>query len=98
MAKTLAMGVGMMGILYTITSIAAIYLFGQDLIIGKADLMRNIDLMYKVEKTSQIMWISNILKTIFLLLLFFHIPFIFFFGKDFLMLGIDEALRKTTSQ
>ena len=88
MAKSVATGLGLVTILYFIISISAIFVFGEALVDAKANLMNNINLMYKNDHSSSIFAVSSLLRFLFSTILFFHVPFVFYLAKDAALLAI----------
>jgi len=98
MTKTVALGIGLVTVLYFVISISSIVLFGDALEAANANLMNNINQMYKLDKSPSIFFVSSVLRLVFSTILFFHVPFTFFMAKDSLLLCLDELDRKTTSK
>jgi hypothetical protein len=72
--------------LYVMTGILALYVFGTGI---SSSVMNNID----IETT----WSSYIIRVSFMIVLACHIPYIFFSGKESMLIIIDEIRRKSMS-
>lgn len=75
-------------VLYTILSLLAVLMYGSDL---KKNLLDNI-----VDAEGS--WESYVIRISFLLTISCHIPFVFFYGKETLLLMIDEVDRRSVSR
>lgn len=73
--------------LYAAMGILAIYVFGTGI---STSVMDNID----IESS----WSSYVIRLSFMVVLGCHIPYIFFAGKESLLLTIDEIRRSSMSQ
>jgi len=92
--KTISVSVGLTALIYTFLSIPCIILFGVEIEIYRANILNNINHEYQVD-TSR--WESFILRFLFMVVLACHIPFIFFSGKEALLIIIDEIDRRSIS-
>ena len=70
MAKSVASGLALVTILYGLISVSSIFVFGERLINGKANLMNNINLMFKEDHQDAIFIISSALRFLFSTILF----------------------------
>ena len=84
--KATGYGLTMSFFLYITMGILALYVFGTGV---STSVMDNID-----EETS---WSSYIIRISFMVVLACHIPYIFFSGKESMLLIIDEIRRKSMS-
>lgn len=73
--------------IYIVMGVLAIYVFGSGI---STSVMDNID-----EETT---WSSYVIRFSFMLVLACHIPYIFFAGKESLLIIIDEIRRKSMSE
>ena len=84
-------------ILYVTLAVISLYTFGSS--IGSDDtatILKNLG--NECIKDSSCPWESTVLRYIFLVVLACHIPFIFFSGKESLLIIIDELDRKSISK
>jgi len=84
--KATGWGLIMAYFLYVMTGILALYVFGTGI---SSSVMNNID----IETT----WSSYIIRVSFMIVLACHIPYIFFSGKESMLIIIDEIRRKSMS-
>ena len=80
------LGLIMSYLLYAAMGILAIYVFGTGI---SSSVMDNID----IETT----WSSYVIRLSFMVVLACHIPYIFFSGKESLLLCVDEIRRRSMS-
>jgi len=80
--------------IYVFLSIVAVFLFGKDILNENADIMGNINKEYSIDPDR---WESFVLRFMFLVVLACHIPFVYFFGKEALLIIIDELDRRSIS-
>mmetsp|Transcript_12460 Transcript_12460/g.17227 ORF Transcript_12460/g.17227 Transcript_12460/m.17227 type:complete len:165 (+) Transcript_12460:814-1308(+) len=85
--KSITMALGMSFTLYCSLGILSLYMFGSNI---EANVLHNVD---EESNTS-----SYIIRFTFLVVLACHIPYIFFFGKEGLLIFIDECLNKSMSK
>lgn len=85
--KAVTMAVSTSVLIYIILSLLGIYMFGSSI---KPDLLDNIG-------EERYTWESIVLSISFLIVIVCHIPFIFFVGKEHLLILIDEIDRKSIS-
>ena len=92
--KTISVSVGLTAVIYTFLSVPCICLFGREIEVYKANILNNINHEYEVDTGR---WESFILRFLFMVVLACHIPFIFFSGKEALLIIIDEIDRRSVS-
>mmetsp|Transcript_11012 Transcript_11012/g.16705 ORF Transcript_11012/g.16705 Transcript_11012/m.16705 type:complete len:256 (+) Transcript_11012:358-1125(+) len=80
--------------IYLFLSLTAVFLFGKQIEYADANIMENINKELSVDPDR---WESYVMRVMFLVVLACHIPFIFFFGKEGLLIMIDEIDRKSIS-
>lgn len=96
MAKSVATGLGLVTVLYIMISVSSIFLFGQALVDEKANLMNNINVMYKNDPSASVFAVSSLLRFLFSTILFFHVPFVFFLAKDAVLLALGQMLKSSS--
>ena len=84
------------GTLYALVSIIALYMFGDEKCENISTILHMIESQEKPDGTAP--WESLTLRIIFVVVLFCHIPFIFFSGKEAELIAIDELDRKSISK
>ena len=72
---------------YCFLSVISVQLFGNQIAVQSANVINNINREYTVNPNR---WESFILRVLFMIVLACHIPFIFFSGKEALLIIIDE--------
>ena len=75
-------------IIYTIIAFLAVYMFGTSI---QSSVLDNIG-----EENKQ--WDSYVLRVAFMIVIGCHVPFIFFSGKESLLVIIDEIDRRSVSE
>lgn len=85
----LAMTIG----IYTIYAIVCMTLFGSDLKITEGNSLENMGLNLNTNP-----WAGITLEVLYLVVLAAHIPFMFFVGKEALLIMIDEIDRRSVSE
>jgi len=76
-------------------SVVSVFLFGQQIEVMNANILNNINVEYKI---NPIHWESFVLRILFVIVLACHIPFIFFSGKEAMLIIIDEVDRLSVSK
>ena len=92
--RTVSVSISLIGALYSFLSIPALFLFGRRIDILNGNIMNNINEEYKIDPKH---WEAFVLRFLFMCVLACHIPFIFFSGKEGLLIIIDELDRKSIS-
>jgi len=92
--KTVTVSISLIGGLYTFLSIPCLFLFGERIDLLGGNIMNNVNEEYKIDKTH---WEAFVIRFLFMCVLACHIPFIFFSGKEGLLIIIDECDRKSIS-
>ena len=78
--KAVSIGSGLGSVIYVIMGILSIYTFGEGLMISVLDNLNKVDNAY-----------SYTIRIAFLIVLACHIPYVFFPGKESLLIIFDEA-------
>jgi len=91
--KSFGYGILMVSFIYIVLSIISVYMFGSG---TGSD--QTILASLSTQCNPWCPWQSYVLRFMFLVVLACHIPFIFFFGKEGLLIIVDELDRKTISQ
>lgn len=73
--------------IYTTVGFVGIYRYG----VVKSSILDDI------AETKVHLWENYVMQVLFMIILSCHIPFCFFFGKESLLLLIDEIMRKSIS-
>jgi len=85
--------------IYTLLSISGVFLFGHQIENSNANILNNINDEYAIGLLKgHSHWEAYVLRVLFLVVLACHIPFIFFSGKEALLIIIDETDRKSISK
>ena len=80
--------------IYTLLSISGVFLFGHQIENSNANILNNINDEYAIGLLKgHSHWEAYVLRVLFLVVLACHIPFIFFSGKEALLIIIDETDR-----
>ena len=87
--------IGICFFIYTFLAIVGCLLFGEMVTAVNANIILNINREHDVDPKR---WESFILRILFMIVLGCHIPFIFFSGKEGLLIIIDEIDRKSISK
>lgn len=99
LAKSVGTGLCLVTVLYILVVISSISLFGGNALTdAKANLMNNVNNMYKNDKSQQVFVVTEILRFLFSMILSAHVIFIFFLTKDTVLLCLDEMLRNSFSK
>ena len=94
MKKVSSYSIGIVLVIYTFLSIVALFLFGSSIDLD-TNVLKNVNFEIQIHKER---WECNVLQILFLIVLAAHIPFIFFSGKEGLMIIIDEIDRRSVSK
>ena len=95
MGKSVVVSIALVSFLYTFLAITCIFLFGGQLIsISGGNIMNNVDNDYVLDSSH---WEAFVLRGLFMIVLACHIPFIFFSGKEALIIMIDEIKSRKIS-
>lgn len=86
----------LVGMLYTAVSIVALYMFGGNECETVTTILKMIGSQENSDNKTP--WESFALRIIFVIVLFCHIPFIFFSGKEAVLIAIDEMDRRSISR
>ena len=86
-------GLGLTSAIYFILSIVSVYMFGTEI---QSSVLLNIG-NARTRDDGKAFWEAYIVQVAFSILLVCHIPFIFFSGKEGLLIVLDELDRKSIS-
>lgn len=89
--KSITISMLFIATIYATLSIAAMFLFGKKL--GQSILI-NVGMKYEDDK---IYWEAYAMQVFFLVILACHIPYLYFSGKESILIIIDEIMRGSTS-
>ena len=90
--KTASLGLFLTMVIYLIVALISMYMFGETL---ETNVLINIGDARKAD--GGLFWEAYVTQIAFMLLLLCHIPFVFFAGKEGLLIIIDELDRKSIS-
>ena len=76
--------------IYTVVSICGLFSFGKGI---QDSILVNVGMKYK----DDIYWESYLMQVVFLIILACHIPYLYFSGKESLLVIVDEIMRRSTS-
>ena len=76
--------------IYTVVSICGLLSFGQSI---NDSILINVGMNY----TDHVYWESYFMQIVFLVILACHIPYLYFSGKESLLIMVDEIMRRSTS-
>ena len=96
MGKSVVVSIALVSFLYTFLAITCMFLFGGQLIsIKGGNIMNNVNNEYVLDSSH---WEAFVLRGLFMIVLACHIPFIFFSGKEALIIMIDETKSRKISK
>ena len=96
MGKSVVVSIALVSFLYTFLAITCMFLFGGQLIsIKGGNIMDNVNNEYVLDSSH---WEAFVLRGLFMIVLACHIPFIFFSGKEALIIMIDETKSRKISK
>lgn len=81
--------------IYLFLSVSSCFLFGLQITAVDANVILNINSEYQTDKKR---WESFVLRALFMVVLACHIPFVFFSGKEAMLIIIDEIDRRSISK
>ena len=90
--KAFSLATGMVGSLYVVLAILSIYMFGSGV---HSSILEDVALECEGDECP---WESIVLRFLFLIVVACHIPFIFFSGKEGVLIIIDEISRRSISK
>ena len=90
--KAFSLATGMVGGLYVLLAILSIYMFGSGV---HSSILEDVALECDGNDCP---WESIVLRFLFLIVVACHIPFIFFSGKEGVLIIIDEVSRRSISK
>lgn len=93
MLHALWLGLFMTICVYTLYSMVCMTLFGEDLYVSEGNSLKNMGINFK-----KIQWAGITLEVLYMIVLAAHIPFMFFVGKEALLIMLDEIDRKSVSE
>ena len=76
--------------IYTLVSICGLISFGKAI---NDSILVNVGRKY----TEHVYWESYMMQVLFLIILACHIPYLYFSGKESLLIIVDELMRRSTS-
>lgn len=91
---TITISLSLVGALYGLLGISCVFIFGGQIDKMKGNIMQNVNQEYILDPER---WESFLLRTLFMIVLACHIPFLFFSGKEGLLIIIDEIQRRSIS-
>lgn len=89
------LAIGTVFFIYLLLSISCCLLFGETVTAKDANVILNINEEYKIDRKR---WESFILRVLFMVVLACHIPFVFFSGKEAMLIIVDEINRRSISK
>ena len=96
MGKSVVVSIALVSFLYTFLAITCMFLFGGQLIsIKGGNIMNNVNNEYVLDSSH---WEAFVLRGLFMIVLACHIPFIFFSGKEALIIMIEETKSRKISK
>ena len=84
----------MVWLIYVFLSIVCVFLFGKQITAQNSNVIKNVNHEFVVNSSH---WEAFVLRVLFSIVLACHIPFIFFSGKEAVLIIIDEISRKSIS-
>jgi amino acid permease len=96
--RSFSIGTYLVTLLYTSFSVLAIYMFGSSL---ESNVLSNVGHQCTTDQLTGKMecpWESVAMRVMFLIVIACHMPFIFFSGKESLLIIIDEIDRRSISK
>lgn len=93
--KAVNYSLGICFFIYSFLAVVGCLLFGGQITLKSANIMLNINEEFQVDPNR---WESFIIRALFMIVLACHIPFIFFSGKEGMLIIIDELDRKSISK
>jgi hypothetical protein len=90
----ISLSISFISVIYFVLSLVCAFLFGNTLIKADSDIMKNVNAEYSLDPDR---WDSFVLRVLFMVVLTCHIPFMFFFGKESLLIMVDELVRRSIS-
>jgi len=78
--------------IYVLVSVSTIFMYGSNL---ADNVLQNIGQSYPA--TAKVFWESYVMQGLFLVILACHIPYLFFSGKEALLIMVDEIMRRSIS-
>ena len=79
--------------IYTTISVCGLFAFGKTV---SDSLLANIGAA-RAPKTGTLPWESYLMQALFLVVLACHVPYLYFSGKEAMLIIVDEVLRRSTS-
>lgn len=95
MFKSVTTSLTLVSFLYIFLSITCMFLFGGQIIVEEGNIMENVNKEYVLDNSH---WEAFVLRGLFMVVLACHIPFIFFSGKEALLIIIDEVQTSKISK
>ena len=88
MGKSVVSSIALVSFLYIFLAITCMFLFGGQIIVEGGNIMQNVNKEYVLDNSH---WEAFVLRGLFMIVLAWHIPFIFFSGKEALLIIIEET-------
>lgn len=92
--KSLSLAIWFVAAIQVSMCLVSVRLFGEEVVAADSNIMNNINEEFLIDPRSKG---SFLLRIMFLVVIGCHIPFIFFYGKESLLIIVDELARRSVS-